>query len=312
MSEVIAIRRRSGRFCNCWTRFLRRKNDERLAALELLRDAPAFASPQAQALLTWQQCLLSAHAGNDTSVYEQQLAGQQHDAPGEEAIPVFIRFCTLTRDFRQGDERNAFESWRAIFAATATLELPWLRYEAATAYAQQALAMGMVDEALAATEGALQIARRNEDEPYQRDSLMSLALIQADMGEHEAALRSSAAALELADGGERVDLLINRGYILLRAKQPGAAIPIYEQARQRARQQDAPENELTAVLNLIDAHSLQNHTEQMSQLSGQALEMARQLGATTTWAMPWWYARSPWSTTIEVPRPARCSSRALP
>lgn len=253
------------------------RNDERLAALDQLRDAPAFASPRAQALLTWQQCVLAAHAGDDTAAFEQRLARQQQKVPAEAAIPVFIRFCTLTRDFRNGEDRNAFESWRDTFADTEMLGLPLLRYEAASAYAQQALATGMVDQALTATEVALQIARRNEDEPYQRDSLMSLALIQADMGEHEAALRNSAAALELAGGDERIDLLLNRGYILLRAKQAAPAIAIYERVRQLARQQDAPENELSAVLNLIDAHSLRNDREQMLQLSAQALEMARRL-----------------------------------
>ncbi len=43
------------------------------------------------------------------------------------------------------------------------------------------------------------------------------------MGEHETALCSSAAALELADGRrKRVDLLLNCGYIDMRIKHGGA------------------------------------------------------------------------------------------
>lgn len=101
--------------------------DERLAALQRLGETPAFASTRDQALVTWRQCVLSAHAGNATAPFEERLARLQHDAPAEAAIPVFARFCVLVRDFKRGDSSNAFEGWRETLVATASLGLPLLR-----------------------------------------------------------------------------------------------------------------------------------------------------------------------------------------
>ena len=152
-----------------------------------------------------------------------------------------------------------------------------MRYRLAATYAREALALGFVDEALAAVQVAIGIAQANNDESYHRDSLMDLALVRSDMGRHAEAMRDSEAALQLAGGDQRIDLLLNRGYILTQADALQEALALYRRVRGMAEQSGESERALTAMLNLSTLHARLGQVQDNLALTADAVAMAEGL-----------------------------------
>ncbi len=252
---------------------------ERLAALSSLAQQPAFARPRHRALVLLEQCgMVGAEDPESASVAAALVQLEDEAGSADAAVAIARQGCELIRRRESGSQEGTFEIRRRSYLDSAALGMPLLRYRLATDYARDALALGFVDEALQAVQVALRIAQANEDGPYHRDSLMDLALIQADMGQHEDARRNSLAALALAGGDDRLDMLLNRGYILLRADAPAEALPVYSRVRAMASERGEPESELAALLNMVDALTRVDRRREALALTVDALQLAQDVG----------------------------------
>lgn len=246
---------------------------ERLAALGALADSPGFTSPAARALVWLEQCHLAGLSDVDATPYSRALTAHAAAHPGDSFIALVQRDCQL-----RTQQRHDVDTRTLLYRDSTGIAFPTVRYRLASNYAKDALSMGFVDDALSAVEEALRIAQANDDGPYHRDSLMDLALVRVEMGQHEQALADSAAALEISKGHQRVDLLLNRGYILRAARQWDKAAEIYTQALSKAEAVDNERQALTALLHLVTIHRELGQSARAFDLSAQTLSRARALG----------------------------------
>lgn len=95
----------------------------------------------------------------------------------------------------------------------------------------------MIDEAQPAIQAALQSAGANQDATARRDALFVLTMIQSEMGQHDAGLRTCAIAMEIFTASTHLSFLLTRTYALASARQPAQAHDASAQALQMARAQ---------------------------------------------------------------------------
>lgn len=107
---------------------------------------------------------------------------------------------------------------------------------------------------------------------------MDVALVRSDMSQHEQAVADSAAALEIGNGHARVDLLLNRGYVLRAAGQLREAAEVYARARELAQETGSEEQVLGALLHLTGLHRQLDEPARQQALSAEALARTQALG----------------------------------
>lgn len=251
--------------------------DERQAALAALAASPGFDTPETQALLQLEHCNLAGLSFADAAPYGKALDALLDAHPDNRFIALAQGDCRLLQ--RQSDTPGAFEARRQLHLDAAGIGYPGVRYRLASAYARDALAMGFVDESLQAVETALRIAEANEDTFYRRASLMDLALVRSAMRQHEEAIAGSTAALDIADGRQRIDLLLSHAYILLQAERLPDAMEVYRRARALAHAGGQAEQELTAMLNLSAIHARLGEVAENLVLTADIMARAGVLGS---------------------------------
>jgi diguanylate cyclase (GGDEF)-like protein len=248
--------------------------DDRLHALHTLASQDAFADALGQGLVALQQCDLAARTGLDSRPYAQRLR-QLHarNADQELVMAVLSDQCQMLVDQYAGRTRGFDQAWRH-YHQSQQAGLPGLHYEVASSYAHLAQSLGLLDEALKAIGQALSIAEANQDTPYIRNSLMDLALVQADMGLHEDALRNSGQALALEGPSNRIAHLSNRGYILTRAGRLDEAASVYDGVLRLSRAEpDRQASQLSALINLANIYNQRGLSSANLQVTAEAMEL---------------------------------------
>jgi hypothetical protein len=132
----------------------------RQAALDALAGIPGFEQPDARALLLFEQCDLALRYHADAAPYARGLETLSAARPGQPFVLLAQRACE-----QQRSERGDIEGRLRLYRESKGIAFPTVRYRLASSYAQAALSMGFIDEALEAVQVALRIAQANDDRP---------------------------------------------------------------------------------------------------------------------------------------------------
>ena len=224
----------------------------RLLNLEQLAGQPAYQVPKYQALLLMRRCVIVAKENQPDVLarLEKQLAALA-DSSGDKQIAITHWYCQQAIEDMSAGNNLGFELSYRAFAGVDSIDMASLKFLVALNYAVVASRVGFLDEAMKGANLALQIAQANTDPDREALSLARLALIQAQLGSYNDALKNNDEALRLTKSGmNTTDRLLNRGYMLISAKRYDEALTTYRKADALSTQQGYLEGQVIARTNI--------------------------------------------------------------
>lgn len=221
-----------------------------LTALSQLQNNALLLTPAQQALLLIHQCRLTARTQQPLDELVAQASALESHPYYQLGAAAKYR-CEQELALLAANYTKYAELGHLAFVSLNQHDLPALQIWIAYDYIEQALEAGHYDNAIAAAEMSLRLAQANQLTDWQAETLGGLALIQSAIGNSEQALATNEQALNLtSDAKIRLELTVNRAYILTEANQLLTASALYEEVLTKALP-DYPNYYLIAGPNLI-------------------------------------------------------------
>lgn len=252
----------------------------RLLNLERLASLPAYQAPKYQALLLMQRCVIVAKEKSPEALarLEKQLAALA-DSSGDKQIAIAHWYCQRAIEDASAGNNLGFELSNRAFAGVDSIDLASLKFRVALDYADVALRVGFLDEAMKGAKLALQIAQANTDPDRQALSLSMLALVQAELGSYDDALKNNDEALRLTKSdGDTIEFLFNRGYMLINAERYDEALASYRKADALSRQRGYLEGQVIARTNISNIFAETGQTQANLDLTENLMTTTNSLG----------------------------------
>lgn len=206
---------------------------KQIAELTTLRLRSDYQHLGNSAYLLYKHCLITEkNKEDDAAIIQQHLASQATENNSHD-LRVANFLCLMQGNIRADDSEDFYKEFHSIYSAKNQLHSAKLFYLLSHDYAYFLMEKGFFNEAVAVINEAIDITILNQDHEEHNNSLATLALLYNDLNQTEMALKINQQAINNAVSDyQKVNFLLERGYILINAQLYSQAIDVYQQIKQ--------------------------------------------------------------------------------
>ncbi|MCS4308280.1 diguanylate cyclase (GGDEF)-like protein [Rheinheimera pacifica] len=230
-----------------------------------------------QALLYFHLCRMAPRLKEPVEPYFQSLTQLEAQLPASQGLAARY-LCETKREQNIENAERITELTQLAYQHLAPNDAPafvmWMTYD----HAERLLEQGDYETALNVIYRSLEIAEVNHLQEWQGESLGRLSVIQSALGLQAEALQNNQRALDLVSRPYNVsNLMLHRGYILMKAGDRETASMHYHQLLESTKDSD-PETYIIAGTNLVNLYQQLDKYEQATTLGNELLNRAADYG----------------------------------
>lgn len=230
-----------------------------------------------QALLYFHLCRMAPRQNESVEPYFDRLTQLEAQLAAPQGLAARY-LCEAKREQNIDNPERNTELTHLAYQHLALSDAPafvmWMTYD----HAERLLEQGDYEAALKVIYRSLEIAEVNNLKEWQGESLGRLSVIQSALDLQAEALQNNQRALELVSRPYNVsNLMLNRGYILMKAGDRETASMHYHQMLESTKDTD-PETYIIAGTNLVNLYQQLGKYEQATTLGNELLTVAAAYG----------------------------------